>query len=280
MRQVRFRTSTTVNSGGNLLVIFPPASLAAFDASSTASPLCIVKNNNYNPAGGNVTLAWTDANSFEAVPVGTSGINLTNSHFELAQISSSKIKVTLTGVSNLNRQGKIYIGESLATDTRQGIVGSSFQNARLMSDYYTTTNIMKLKHSREIEIATMDSSSSIDINYIPNTGYADHFAVEPTTRSTETTISGGNDGFIHQLVQVVGASTTTVVQLDFTVTLELRPRIDYLNNYPTSPVDCFLNPDPLLRRLGNITEAKIRVNNSDKLKLLNILSSKGFRQAL
>ena len=172
LRRVRFRLSKTVASNGRLFFTFTAGHLPYFSADSTSSNMLLLANANYdcNITSNNITAA---AGSWDTTVTGFSGMNLTNTHFEQAMLVGCHVSVGVTGVSSYERKGRVYIAEDITghlafgnTSTTDAVVANQVLNR------YPLANLVKLLHSKSVDIANMSSDTNIEYHYVPLTSYA------------------------------------------------------------------------------------------------------------
>jgi len=244
VKNVHYRTIDTVNASGRLFAVLPFALLAR-NSIGSCSPLCIVNDTTYSPtSGANV---FTDTTTFDTNIVGSSGAGLIADHFTQATIIAGHVSISLSGVSNLNKKGKIYVAESRNNYFGCGAVNST-DIAQVYANRYTLANMVKYQHSREVEIMNM-TDNKITYNYIPSWSYARPLVYDP--------ISTGASWFYDDMKAFVfiidAADPTTEVIFDISFIIQARPEPSYLNIYPTVQATSFSNPDPILRYLEQDT---------------------------
>jgi hypothetical protein len=252
VRKAHYRVQKSVNANGNLVLVFTPSSSGKISTLGPASPVLFSGNANYDPnittnllaGGGNWDTGFQTAE----------GMGLIVDQFNQVVTIAAHLCISISGVSNLNKKGKIYLAERNISSNSYGDSGDVGVASNLVNTI-PLSNVVKLDHFKEIEVMNMDSNSTIKYNYIPDRSYANMVRYDPAPLGTSAdVILDGNKQFIFI---IAGADATTQIIADYTVVLQGRPQISQLNNYPTDYSYCYKNPDKLNRRLDTLTDAKI-----------------------
>jgi len=262
LRTIRYRVAKTVNaSTGNCISVINPTALAAFNTSATGSPCMLSSDADYDP--NYIGNDLTGLDNWDGGIVSSSGINLTNFDFTSVATIACHINVTISGVSALDKKGKIYIAEDVATDLNYGYAEKT--EANKLANKYILPNMVKLHNFEEIEIANMNSDSTIQYSFIPRSSYANTLQYIPTAYSSgEMAVQTGNQLFI---LIVTGATAGMQIQIDYKLVFQARPSIELLNTYPTEFSTCFKNPDRLTRWLEQDQTNKLKVRAQPNYKL-------------
>lgn len=243
LKQIRYRAIKTVNTNGNLLFALKPAVISGFNVNSSASPLLFTNNEAYDPQSSNNVLVGGN-NWDNTYP--SQGIQLPNDDFVIGHTVSTTICVTLTGVSNLEKKGKIYLAKQYNRSLYQGDPADDAA-ANVIVNGLSLPVIIKLKECKEIEIMNMGSESEMEYHYIPENGYSKVFSRAPEAQNINF---GNHDRELEEFVCIVsGAAAGTQVQFNMYQTIQLRPKISKLDMYPSNYSTCVDNPDPLLAEL-------------------------------
>jgi hypothetical protein len=254
VRTAHYRVQKSVNANGNLVLVFTPSASGKISTTGLASPVLFSGNANYDPnittnnllGGGNWDTGFQTAE----------GMGLIGDQFNQVVTIAAHLCISISGVSSLNKRGKIYLAERNTSSNSYGdAVDVAF--ASNLVNTIPLSNVVKLDHFKEIDVMNMDSNSTIKYNYIPDRSYANMVRYDPGPLGTSSDIIvDGNKQFIFI---IAGADPTTQIIADYTVVLQGRPQISQLNNYPTDYSYCFQNPDKLTRRLDTLVDAKIIV---------------------
>lgn len=258
IKQVNYRVAIPIPSGkGFFALAFK--NLSSFTSGSTASPFVTITNANYLPSGGNVTAAWVNIPNYTPSLVDTNGTNVTIDHFSNSTVISGHVEATLTGVSNLNKAGKVYIAEARTNYWHAG-TATSFVTARSLADTYAIPNLIKHYNHKELQIMNMGAKNQIDYTYIPEEGYATMNEMIPAAQTAEVNYTNDQKIFI---MIVDGAATTTIVEFVIGIVLQMRPNSQYLDTYPTAFSTCFENPDKYLREIETNKDLILSVDKAD-----------------
>jgi hypothetical protein len=249
------------STNGRAFFSIKPAELGKGNNSSTASVVPILANISYNP--NSVTNILNAAiGTWTPIIWSSQGINLEQGQIDRTTVIAFHLCATITGVSQLEKKGKIYIAQDRCNRYYSGpnsLVESTAISA--LVNKYPLSALSKLYHSKSIEVANMDSKSALEYHYIPAQGYS---SIARTTSGVYTASGTGDDIDENRLIIIIdGADANMNLVLDFEVILQLEPDVNYLNTYPVAPSTCYINPDPELRYLENIKDVVLRVNKSE-----------------
>jgi len=256
LKRVKYRVSIPVSTAGRLFTAIKPSYLAYYANGSTASPFCTINNAAYDP--NSVANVFANGGLFDHGIVSTEGLNVAQAEFDQICVVSFHCCLSITGVSNLNKKGQIYIAEDRsngyysATDIDDSYGAQNYCNA------YPMSSLAKLYHCKKVEIPNTDSSSVIEYHYVPARSYSDMTIVRPSDKTVSATGEGNNNK--HFIVIVDGADSTTQIVYNFEIVLQMEPKTSYLNNYLTAPTTCLLNPDPVLRVLEQDKDVVLRTD--------------------
>jgi hypothetical protein len=254
VKKVKYRVAMTVSSNnGNLFAALPPQLLAACASGSTASPFYLSNSTEYTPSSSSNNITTTS--NFDIGIVGTSGTDIALNKFWEVYVENCHVGVTLSGVSNLDKKGKLYMCEARRSNWGYGISTTVDLTTTAMNEL-TLADIIKLKHYKEVEIMNMGPEFAHEYHYIPERGYSNEQHVTPTDKSSAANDYGDMKGLV---LIVSGAAVTTQVIFDITIGLRLRPKTVYYNTYPSAYSNCFLNPDPVLRYLEQDEDCVIAI---------------------
>lgn len=261
LKKIKYRVSIPVSAYGRSFCAVKPLDLAYSDVNSTVSPFCKITLDTYDP-NSTVNSLPDAANMFDLGILGINGTGIGVDEFDVSSIISFHACINLTGVSQLNKKGQIYIAEDRSNfyakamnPTGNGAIASTYCNK------YPLSSLAKLYHSKRVEIANMDSSSALEYHWIPAQSYANTQAFRPHSLTSNATGQGTNEK--HLIVIVEGADPTTILSWNIEIVLQMEPNVSYLNNYPVEPTTCLLNPDPELRLLEQDKNVVIRTNNKE-----------------
>jgi hypothetical protein len=256
LKIVRYRTVKTVNASGNLIFVLKPAVVPFFANTSTASPMLFTNNVNYDPNSDTNNLVG--ANNWDTNYVTSSGLDLPVGDFVAGSTIATTICATITGVSNLNKQGKVYVAESANNYLDAGLnTDIAFANA--IVNRSSLADLIKIKSCKEMEIMNMDSNSEIEYHYIPESGYSKTYRATPIGVTADQQTLKDTD-FAEFVLVVSGAAANTQLQVNIYQVLQMRPATDKLDNYPSDYTECHDNPDPLLAKLFTDDEHKITID--------------------
>jgi hypothetical protein len=257
IKKICYRTTKTVNSNGRLLMVCPYGLLPRCGTLSTVSPVFCMNSEEYNPSVN--TNAITTGSNFDLDIVGTSGIGLVVDNFTAAATIAAHLCVSLSGVSNLNKKGKLYIAESRNGTFALG-GSASADISTLYANRYFLGNLVKYFNHSEVEIMNMNSSSRIEYHYIDPYSYANTPTYDPATNTSPTYVFADHKAVV---LIVDGAAAGTEVIFDHTIVIQARPEPSYLNTYPTQFTGVFENPDPYMRALESNSKNVLKVDKAD-----------------
>jgi hypothetical protein len=261
LKTVRYRASKAVNGAGNLICVYPPKINSNNEVGTNASFLMFSNSEDYIPAGPSDIPAASANWDFNFA--GASGQGLTAGHFTASKLIAAHAEIYFSGVSALNKQGKVYLAESKSNYwVGQHQTNDLQPNENIYANRYTIANLIKFDHVKELDMATMNNNTKLEYNYID----ADSYSSWPQDPTILPALTHYYDSKAMVLV-VQGAAANTEVIIDYTVTLELRPAPQHLNTYPCDYADSFFNPDPICKKLEQLDNVTIRVHNGAKTDL-------------
>jgi hypothetical protein len=262
LRRSRFRISMPVDStNGRAFFSIKPVDLGKGNNDSISSVVPILANSSYNP-NSTANAFNAAAGSWTPIIWSNQGINLEQGQIDRTTVVALHLCATITGVSQLEKKGKIYIAQDRCNKYYAG-PNSAPDSIVLpaLVNTYPLSALSKLYHSKSIEVANMDSKSAIEYHYIPAQGYS---TISRTVNRVYTATGSAEDIDENRLIIIIdGADANMNIVLDFEVILQLEPDINYLNTYPVAPSTCYINPDPELRYLENVKDVVLRVNKSE-----------------
>jgi len=263
LKTVKYRLVKTVNATGNLIFVLPPSLTTHFATTSAISPLFCCNSNTYNPSI-NTNNFVGETGLFDVNFTGVGGTNLDNNTFASSACVSLNLKVSLTGVSNLNKKGKIYIIEGRNNLYYGGGAATEPAAANEYTNRYYLGNLTKYQFKKEIEIMNMDSKNRIEYSYIPECSYSNLLR----DNLQYPTLYPSGPWYMDRkavVVVVIGADPSMEVQFDLCIDIQARPKPSYLNTYPTDNINIFVNPDPILRQMECDPDCVLRADNSNDI---------------
>ena len=272
-KKVRYQDTLQVNSNGHCMIGFTPLKIGTYTTGSTRSFVMYNNSNSYDPTSTTNTLS---SGLWNLNIVGTSGMNITSA-FESLKTQSMHLKVSITGVSNLNKQGQIHIVEDINKDYYYGTasdtnIGASFANQ------YPLQDLPKCTHYRRVDVANMDSNSNIEYHYIP----LSYYRSAPSTPTLTTAITGGSGDSSDNKNCIIIASNCavgTTLRLEYEIVFACEVYNDYINDYPPIWSDIYVNPDPTLQVLQQNTNAVINIDKHDS-KFFPTIINKGQQRSV
>jgi hypothetical protein len=255
IKKVKYRAVRTVNAQGRLLAVCPYALLSGKTTTAQLSPFLFMNSDNYDPTVNTNNI--TTGSTFDLGITSPDGTGLLAGHFASVCVIAGHLCASLSGVSNLNKKGKIYLAEGRNSQYYYG-GSTSYAYATTLANRYYLGNMIKYQSAKEVEIMNMDSSSKVEYHYIDEHPYSTPHLPDPDSATTEHTTDGSHKAVI---LVVDGATPGTEVILDFTIVLQARPEPAYLNTYPTQNSKCFINPDPICRMLEIEPDNVLTVDN-------------------
>lgn len=244
-KTIKYQDSLQVNNNGHAFAGGSIGSLAMFDKASTASPI-LYATTAYDPT----SITNTTVGGWNTAIIGDSGCNVTGLEVTSQYVLSAHIKVSLTGVSNLNKQGQIHMFEDTDYSARYGPVTDTTQNNVLLNEY-PIQDLPKCTHYKRIDIMNMDSDSVMEYNYIPLQHLRYSWGVRPLAYSNPnifTDFVNKNFGFI-----LSSAAQGTTLRLEYEIVLAQEIKNDYMNNYPPIYSRIYVDPNPTLQFLQQNT---------------------------
>jgi hypothetical protein len=212
----------------------PFNALASQFTTSTTSPVLIANDASYNPNSS--THAGFAGGSWDLGIIGADGMNFVTNEFDAVTIIAGSVEIGLTGVSNLNRQGRLYLAEDQTNLHYRGDAADT-ANAQNQVNLYPLSALTKLQHNMTVDVINLKQGASLKYNFIPATGYSNMYITEPATPAV-----GAVNAYppCKQFVFVIsGAASTTSVVMDFTVVAQCRPQVSQLNKFPARFTSCF-----------------------------------------
>jgi len=257
IRTIRYRVSKAVDAtSGNLAATFNFASMCMPSDSWDWSGSLLTADPAYNP-NSTTNTGFAVSNNWDLGLYGANGINNMNDHFDIVSCIAGKVEISITGVSNLNRKGKIYLAEDT---TNLWYAGNSTDGTQAQNqvNLYPISTLTKLTHKKSIDLISLKNDSRLVYKYIPATNYSNMKQAEPKTPATGTHTESNLQKL--GVLVVEAAATGTTLVFDYTIVLQTRPHITQLNTYPPEYSSCFINPDPYLRLMESDTRNVINVN--------------------
>lgn len=248
-KTVKYQDLIEVNSNGDLFVGGSIPYIARFGNGSTSSPI-LYATAGYLPMGtSSVTGGWnTDI-------IGIQGLNVSSVEVSQQYIMSAHVKVSLTGVSNLNKQGQLHIFEDTDNTPKYGISTDTVYNNALLNEY-KIKDLPKCNHYARVDIMNMDSKTTLEYNFIPLENLRENWGLpvgNTSISSFGTVTTNKNFGFI---VTSAAVGTTLRVEYEFKIAQEIQN--DYINNYPPIYSKIFLDANPTLQFLQQNTNNIIK----------------------
>ena len=276
-KRSRFSLNITPSSNGNLFYAFPPSFTSRFNINATGTPAIYVRSSAYDPSS-NVNALGTVLPLTDPRIISAAGINMQAGVFDAAQLTTCNIRLTISGVSALNRKGQIYIAED--RDTSWTVIQTTQTATEIDSvvNQYNIPNITKLYHHRIFDLSVNTDNNVATYHYVPEYTYANPIVHSPFNLSGVGTTTIGVDGCSAKIFMLVGAGLDpyTIITLSFEMVHEVEVNIDNLNNYPVSYSDCYTNPDPELQYLSSTKEMVITTMDqySHKSKIENLIANR------
>lgn len=255
-KKVKYQDTLQVSNLGHAFIGGSVAQLAVFAKDSTASCILYCNDAAYNPNSktNSITGGWNKD------ILGASGLNVEKTEISNQYILSAHIKVSLTGVSNLNKQGQIHIFEDVDDTCRFGISTDTGMNSALVNEY-ALPDLPKCTHYKRVDIMNMDSDTNIEFNYIPiqhlryNWGVS---LVTQTNNSSYVSLMNKNFGFI-----IASAAVGTTIRVEYEFLLAQEIENDFINNYPPIYSRIYVDPNPTLQMLQQSTSNIIKTEKHE-----------------
>lgn len=252
LRRVKFQRSYTVSGNGDLFVCIPTSALTNVAYNSTYGYAVVVSTTLYNPTSSNNDLG--EGVFADASIVNENGLNLepqgiSDTGFNNALITAAHYSISLSGVSNLNKKGRIYMAEDISSSIFR-LSHSSQSNGSLntLVNKYNIANIAKLKHFSAKDLVTSDFNYTY--NFIPDYNYASAHNYVPQSIPPQLTTP------TKQFILIAhGCDPGTVINIAYQFDIQIEPGIVDLNTYPVQYSKCFANPDMLVRAIESDTNA-------------------------
>jgi len=241
-KRVKYQDTIVVNSSGNCFVGGQMGALPQFNTSSTASPILYANQTGYSPTS---TTNFVTGGCNLSI-IGTTGVNLSGASVSRAYVQAAHLRISLTGVSNLNKQGQIHIAEDIDDSVRYDTAAGTTQNNLLLNEY-PIQDLPKCTTYKRIDVANMDSKVQLEYHYIPLSLYNGTIEFTPATMSAGTQVVPGNKTF---MVIAASCATGTTLRLEYEIDLAMEIENDYINDYPPIWSKIYMNPDPTLMLLN------------------------------
>jgi hypothetical protein len=254
-KRVRYQDTLEVNANGSCFVGGSLAGLVIRDKTSTNSTLLYSNASGYDPTstGNSIVGGWnTDI-------IGPSGLNLDKLAFTRAVLQSAHLKISVTGVSNLNKQGQIHIMEDMADVVYSGTSSSTLRNNELINEY-PVQDLPKSTHYKRVDVMNMDSSSQMEYHFIPQRLYSRGDRNDDIiTAYASTDLSDLKDTKNFAII-CTSCAVGTTLRLEYEFNIALEVENDYINDYPPIWSTIYINPDPTLMMLQQDTNKIIKVD--------------------
>lgn len=255
-KTVKYQDTLQVNALGHAFLGGSIYHLALFAKDADAS--CILYSNaaSYDPNSKTNSLIG----GWNKNVLGSSGLNVDKNEISNQYILSAHMKFSLTGVSNLNKQGQVHIFEDVNDICRYGLASDTAMNSALVNEY-SLADLPKCTHYKRVDIMNMDSDTNIEFNYIPLQHLRFNWGVPPSSiaSSTYTSVAiNKNYGFI---ISSAAVGTTVRVEYEFLLAQEIAN--DYINNYPPIYSRIYVDPNPTLQMLQQNTINIIKTEKHD-----------------
>lgn len=262
-KKIKYQDTLVVNASGNLFVGGSLHGIARFGSASIASPILYMNQTAYDP---NISTHAALTGGWNTNIIGTTGTNVNPIEVEAQRLIAGHIKFSLTGVSNLNKQGQLHFFEDVSPVLRHGTATDASQQEALVNEY-SLTDLPKCEHYKRLDIMNMDSQSTLEYNYIPLSLYSNSLiAVTPMTTSTSLYDDlNKNFGLI-----INSASANTTVRIEYELIFAQDIANDYINNYPPQYSQIYVDPNPTLQMLQQITDNIIKTekHNNGVVKMM------------
>ena len=257
-KRIKYQDTITVNAAGHCFVGGSIFGIAGFDKTSTASPILYANQTGYDPTTttNNLTGGWNSA------IIGSTGLNVSSTEVESQYVQSAHIKVSLTGVSNLNKQGQIHMFEDVNRYYRLGNSTDTVYND-LFVNSYPIQDLPKCNHYKRVDIMNMDSSTALEYNYIPLLNPLSYYSLPPMGETNNRQ----SDESINKIFGIVvsNAASGTTLRLEYEIVLVQEIDNDYINNYPPIYSNIFIDANPALQMLQQNTGNILRTEKHQDL---------------
>ncbi len=255
-KKVKYQDTLQVNASGHLFIGGCIRALSAFGNSSTTSPILYANQSGYSPTSTSNALTG----GWNLTLVGSSGINIASAEIPRQYIMNAHLSFSLSGVSNLNKQGQIHMFEDLNATARYGAAGDLVYNSALVNEY-PIQDLPKCSHYKRLDIMNMDSSTTMEHNYIPLMNDLILGTQTVGAYSVSSTFTGSQNktfGFI-----ISSAAVGTTVRVEYEILFAQEVNNDYINNYPPEYSRIYVDADPTLQLLQQNTNNILRTEKHD-----------------
>lgn len=236
---IRFQNTIQANTLGNCAIMGSIPALGRFDVSSTSSPILYANQASYDPAitTNSVTGGWN------LNMINVNGTNFNIAEFQSCGIINAHVTISITGVSNLNKQGTIHIFEDYNGVARYGKSTDATQCNTLLNEY-DVNSLPKCTHYRKYDLISLENSAKLRYSYIPDALYSREIMNSIVTYTTDSaftsSVNSPTFGIIAQ-----GVNSSTVLRVEYELYFVTDVFNDYINKYPVEFTNCYLNPNPL-----------------------------------
>jgi hypothetical protein len=264
-KRVLYQDTLTVNASGHCAIILAPSLLAQFSSISEGSPVLYANQASYDPTstGNTVSGGWNTS------IISGNGINSGSDAFKRAYTQSMHLNISVTGVSNLNKQGQIHIFEDQSARTFYApISDTTFNNIYL--NQYPIQDLPKALHYKRVDIMNMDSNTNIEYHYIPYSLY---------NNKLDYSVTGYNSGTVEDSNQkVIGVianncAVGTTLRLEYEINIAYTVDNNFINSFPPVYSSIAINPDPYTQILTQDISKVITTHNHENKIVSNRLGS-------
>jgi hypothetical protein len=272
-RGITYRSSLTVGGGGNAFIGINPSLLVQGLNNSTASPFLTVKTNTliYDPSISTNSFGSTDLASMRDIGIlGSAGFNL-STDFERSKLVAFSIEFSITGVSNLNRKGNLYLVDEWTGDAailnhyNNGVntVAGDYQALTAVVNSYPISTIIKLPHI--CKQLTTDDNLQMTWKWTPSVDHSfSNFSLP--FQFTTTQNRGPVDGTDNACVFIAhGCDTATVINYEVHAIFAADVDASLTNTYPRSISNDYSYTFPSIVKKFNKSDAKFSSNHSMEL---------------
>jgi hypothetical protein len=251
LRRIKYYVKAKpLSTGTSMAYVVAPAKLVEFSNSASQGGAMFINDANYNPTSAAQSGTWT-APQWDAGIYGLDGMNQTANVFDASTVISASCRISFTGVSNLNKKGKLYIAEDLTNLTYAAATATDITVCKTWINLYPLASLVKLQHQRNYDLINMSLSTEYKYTYVPPYSYSNMLITEAADPA-----SGAHFTDLPTKVFIAiatGLDSATEMQIEWDVITQNRPQIAQLNTYQTRNTFCFENPDPHLRYMESDT---------------------------
>lgn len=252
LKTIRVTQTIPVSSAGALFIGIVPDKSASVASTSTYFFYGYNNAATYDPNDTTGTTGTVTKSSVIA-----DALSLSSTSIPYVRLNSLHMRFKLTGVSNLNKQGTIYLMETLVNDASTIAPSAATFNI----PYAPLCEVYK-----SMEIVNMDLNAHMQYNYFPLSNQSlatDHDAV------TSYTTSSTYGGLYKQFALIVsGAAVGTSVKIDLEMDVECEVERGFVNTYPVSFSNCFLDSNPTLQYLNQHPDLRIQTMKKRNINFL------------